>query len=893
MVLRYGFLEAVDSLNPFRGLNDPAFELYGAIYDYLFSFDQDGNYVPNIAVSASCDAVCMNWTYQIRQNVYWNDPQNPSAHNELTADDVAFTINYNIQNFFQLWNYEPYVNRIVQCANKQTTGCGAVITSPWNVTVYFDRPFVPGKALFVPIIQKAQWQGISPTSAQSNYNNPDPIGTGPFIADPNIYSEFQLGQPLHLTANPNYHGGAPHLTDIYFQTFSDENSLVAALETNPPSIDLAKLTSKGYPATQNKPNIGTQEGLTSTEYWNEIGITQIDSSSTNGLNPERWDINVRQALAMATNKDYILNTIYQGKGERGDTIMSPITPQWWLDPTTVPGLNLTFDVQAANALLNQSGYTGWTGNAFGSGLRYNPNPITLTLTTSACSCADPTPTTKTIPAGTDMVFTMATRTEFPQEGQTENYLAAEWAKLGVQLNWKPEAESKLSKDVYAGNVEMYIWFWSGDPEPNYLLSIQSGYTLDGWNDNYWNNLSYNQDYVDQLAAFNFTQRQKIVRDMEAIHYRAAAYIIYIYPFGEWAYRTDTLAGWGDWNAHPFRQINAFWGANPLLLQLYAAGSTNHCPTTPVIQGTPPLTTVVGSPVAFTGTSTDIDPGQTLTWTWAWGDGSTTVHTTTTANTSDSASYAWQRSGTFQVVLTVSDSYCSPPSAPFQVNVLPAGTATGWINGTVNDASTGQPLGGATVRTTTGNFGSATNANGVYSIVAVPGKYTASASKNLYLSGSVSGLNVTPDGTAWANFSLTPNQGWITGTVTSTVGGAPINAAAVYVYAQSGAFAAANSTNAQGVYKVTLEPGTYYVNVSASGYYSKNGTANVTLAQTTTHDVALAPLPVPLTGLSTLEIAGIAVVAVVVVAAVAFVVLNRRRKKQESAEKLELPKNQGK
>lgn len=94
--LHLGFLQAVDSLNPFRGLNDPSYVFYGMIYDYLFSYDQDGNLVPSVALSASCDAVCMNWTYQIRRGIYWNDPQNPSSRVELTADDVAFSFNYNI-----------------------------------------------------------------------------------------------------------------------------------------------------------------------------------------------------------------------------------------------------------------------------------------------------------------------------------------------------------------------------------------------------------------------------------------------------------------------------------------------------------------------------------------------------------------------------------------------------------------------------------------------------------------------------------------------------------------------------------------------------------------------------------------------------------------------------
>ena len=136
--LKIGFLESVDSLNPFQGLNDPSYLFYGLIYDYLFSFDEDGNYVPNLALSASCDAVCMNWTYQIRQGVTWHDGT------PFTVNDVVFSINYNSQSIFHLWAFEPYMNRIVQCAGKYPKqGCGAYSNSPWNVTVYFDRPFVP------------------------------------------------------------------------------------------------------------------------------------------------------------------------------------------------------------------------------------------------------------------------------------------------------------------------------------------------------------------------------------------------------------------------------------------------------------------------------------------------------------------------------------------------------------------------------------------------------------------------------------------------------------------------------------------------------------------------------------------------------------------------------
>src|SRR5437667_10013510 len=103
-------------------------------------------------------------------------------------------------------------------------------------------------------------------------------------------------------------------------------------------------------------------------------------------------------------------------------------------------------------------------------------------------------------------------------------------KFGV--HWL--AEVALSTEVSGGLTDTYIWYWSGDPDPNYLLSIESGYTLDGWNDNYWNNATYNQLYVEHLAATDPTQRQSIVRTAEKLNYESAAYLIYVFPYRELA-----------------------------------------------------------------------------------------------------------------------------------------------------------------------------------------------------------------------------------------------------------------------------------------------------------------------------------------------------------------------
>jgi len=630
--LHVGFLIGIESLNPFRGLNDADYLFYGLVYDYLFALDEDGNPLPNIATDAAPDAAGRNWTYTIRQGVKWHDGS------DLTVNDVVFSINKNIENFFQLWAYEPYVNRIVQCDATTRPYCGAVATGPWEVTVYFDRPFVPGKAFYLPIIQEAQWGGLSPAQMQYQYDNLNPIGTGPYMADPNIGQQWTNGQPLVLHRNPNYHLRVPQIDDIYLEYYADEAALITAMRNG--AVDVAELSPSGYALLAGEPNIVRQESLVSTQYWVELGFQQQDLPATNNrLNPARWDENVRRALAKATNKDYIINTIYQGKGVRGSSLMSPITPFWHYDPTTDPGVNLTYDIAAANAMLDQAGYDTIVG-----GVRQASRDITV---------YDDNGEPKVVPTGTRLSFKMIARQEYPEEQDIGRYLVAEWGRVGVEITnlrgdpgtIEVQLEPSLSNYVYGGYVETYIWYWSGDPDPNYLLSIESGFTLDGWNDNYWNNATYNQLYVDHLSAWDPAERQRITREAEKLHYQSAVYIIFIYNYGQWAYRTDEYTGWGDWVVHPYRQLNAFWTAPPLFLDL--------APLVPVQRPTVSLLDVSGRPgVAVTITGTITDPVGSGTWTLDFGDGTTdATGTYATSPYTVSVQHTYAAAGNFTIRLT--------------------------------------------------------------------------------------------------------------------------------------------------------------------------------------------------------------------------------------------------
>ncbi len=906
--LRIGFLQTIDSLNPFQGINDPSYLLYGLIYDYPYAFDQDGNWVSNLITSSDCAVPdCSVWNYTVRQGVYWQDPQNPTVQNQLTAGDVAFTWNYDSQNLSWVWAYEPYFNQVVQCSQVPVgTPCGAVIPPghPWNVTMYFNRPFAPGKDLFGPIVQEAQWAGVSPQN-NANYNNPDPIGTGPFIADPNIYSEFQAlpTVPLHLYRNPHYHpigNVTPNIriNNIYLYQFGDVAALTLALQNG--DIDLAAFSPSTIGPLRTTPNVMVQEALMAIQEWNEIGISQCDTSHAIAQNNDaRFDTNVRQALAKATNKDYILKAIYDNKGVRGDSLVSPVTPNWWYDPTAPGGVNLTFDLNAARNQLIADGWTGTWSDSTGT-YRSNPNPITVSYqsgSTANYQVENITNTTITITPNTKLEFTIAVRppAEWPEEYLTAQYLQAQWAQIGVKVNIKQEStEDRLQTDVYKCNVDMYIWYWSSDPDPNYMLSMESSWTLDGWNDNFWVNTSYNRLYLKQLADLDPAQREIDAKAAQKIQYESASYIIYLFPYGEWAMRTDLWQGWGNWTAHPYRQMNVYWGANPLFFDLNCpscgTGPTNQRPTPPVINYPTYSYWTTGENLTLTAASSDAETTDQLNWTWNWGDGNFSVTHSTAANPTSTAGHVWAAPKNYTVTVSVSDGWnpAVATNGPIYVNVTPPLAVKGWLAGTVKDTA-GSPLSGAVVTTKPGDRSSSTTgSSGAYNISLAPGTYNATATAPYYFDQTKGPVTIAENATTTLDFNLVSNAGWITGTVTNSATGSAISGATILITDKTSGVQLTNATDASGHFNRSVEPGTFWVNVTASGFKAYTTNVTVSAATEVALTIKLEPLPVAGPDLTPLIYASVAIVAIVAVAAVALILMRRRKKKEEQEGKIELP-----
>jgi len=565
-VLRVGFMQLVDKLNPYTGLGDAAYIFYGLVYDAMQSVGNDLEIVGNLATDcypvpasdplliASGEPYGSVWEYKISQNATWHDGE------PFTTEDVVWNMELSCDeaNYENMWAYQPYAYfmNYAEALDEETVRIH-----------YYDRdsgepkPCAYANLICIPMLPKHLLEDVPVANIGFNWpgvfnetvSDYPIVGTGQFMGTSEIYDEFLNENYLTLVKNPNYHGLADWGVEVKFDKlimkFYDElSALDTALRVG--EIDIAQLPPQAYyelkeDVADGLENIDTYDGLRITQYWTEIGINM---DYTGGPNPTRVDPAVRKALAMATDKEHIVENYYMGLAEPGTTLISPVNELWHYEPTEDE--MIPYDLEAARQLLTDAGYI-------------EPSPGATRLASATCM-----PVSELwVEEDTPLTYDMMTRNEYPEEYEIAKYLKTEWAKIGVNLNIRQMLEDQLSKECYLFGYDMMIWYWSADVDPNYMLFCEASPSYGGWCDNVYYNVSYEENYSKSVEALDPVERLEAVYNCQRVHYEDVGYIILAYPYQTYAWRTDTFTGWGNWETDPGRSFDHFWTANPLFYDL--------------------------------------------------------------------------------------------------------------------------------------------------------------------------------------------------------------------------------------------------------------------------------------------------------------------------------------
>jgi flagellar hook assembly protein FlgD len=170
--------------------------------------------------------------------------------------------------------------------------------------------------------------------------------------------------------------------------------------------------------------------------------------------------------------------------------------------------------------------------------------------------------------------------------------------------------------------------------------------------------------------------------------------------------------------------------------------------------------------------------------------------------------------------------------------VPTAPVNGFVSGVVTN-SANQPISGAQVNV--GTLSATTSATGIYSVSIQPGSYTVSCSAANYQSQAINNVTVTSNQTTTANFSLVSiplPDGTLSGTVVNS-NNAPISGASISIGTLN------TLTDSNGIYSVSIQPGSYTVYCSAANYQSQSlDSVVITSNQTTTTNFTLESTPLP-------------------------------------------------
>ncbi len=346
-------------------------------YEPLASFDRTGKLIAFLAAEipslengeVAADGKSVTW--KLKQGIKWSDGV------PFTAKDVLFTYNY-IMN--------PAVGSVSEAAYKTVDKVEAV--DDYTVKVTFKdvnpswaSPFVGVQGMIIPEHIFAPFNNANAAAAPANLS---PVGTGPYrLKEFRKEDVLLIGEDVVNTVkliyepNPNYRdAGKLHFKQVTLQGGGDANDAANAVMRDG-VVDYAwnlQVDDKALQALEAK-GVG-RAALSWGSYIERIMFNFTDPnhetasgerSSTEFPHPFLTDIKVRQALALAIDREKIA-ALYGRTGKVTSNML--MAPSSYISSNT----SYEFNLKKAAALLDEAGWKDTNGD----GIR-DKNGVPLTL----------------------------------------------------------------------------------------------------------------------------------------------------------------------------------------------------------------------------------------------------------------------------------------------------------------------------------------------------------------------------------------------------------------------------------------------------------------------------------------------------------------------------------
>lgn len=275
------------------------------------------------------------------------------------------------------------------------------------------------------VIENMTHRGASlflPTDAMAEY----PVGTGPYVLE-----SYEPKKQITVTRNPNYWGQAPKIDKITYLFIGDDNARLLALQNGEVDV-IGEVTPQMMLSMPQDGSVVLNESRPiryAALMFNMLGKAPFDITT---------DISVRQALALAIDRETLAQVLYGGRGQAAKTIL----PGWMFDLGDDHANGFAYDPSKAGKMLDEAGWVmGEDGIREKDGRKLKLRMVAAYPNVS---------TVKPMPEMLEQMF----------------------AAIGVGTEIVEVTDSGVYNDTYfgPGQADMYLEFASNNnTDPTYLL----------------------------------------------------------------------------------------------------------------------------------------------------------------------------------------------------------------------------------------------------------------------------------------------------------------------------------------------------------------------------------------------------------------------------------------
>ncbi len=459
-------------------------------FECLLAVDQNGQLAPGQAESWETSEDGLTWTFHLRDGLKWSDGS------DLTANDFVYSWK-RVCDPMVAAPYAETVLSMVEGYDKAIEGdldalqVAATDDNTLVVTLSAPCSYFGSLAAFATLspVQQAtvEANGDAWATKAETY-----ISNGPFYV-----SDWVPGSYIMMTKNPYYwNADAIKLDGIKWNLIEDSNAAYSAYQTG------EVLMIKDVPT----------EEIPSLKENADFYVDPIIGTYYLSMNIDREPFNnadVRKALSLAIDRDYVANTLMQGTYSPAGNFMGP----GWIDTDGkqfkdnanggkeyIDTTNYEADLEEAKQLLADAGYPN--GEGF------------------------PTITYSTNDAGYHKVVA--------------EYLQQAWAELGIDLQVDIVEWASFTPMRRNGDYDVARNGWVGDySDPSNMLDLF--YSTNGNNDGKFNNADYDAALELSRTTLDAAERSTALHNAEDILMEEAGCIPVAYYNDFWL-QSDKITG---------------------------------------------------------------------------------------------------------------------------------------------------------------------------------------------------------------------------------------------------------------------------------------------------------------------------------------------------------------